>query len=339
MRQILLALAALLALRGAPLRADGLAVPVALKVNGLVQDWASLGENGKADYVDAGDLVRHLRLRLDAGVGDGIDVVVMPELAGGVNLLDAYAALEMDKGVDTWGIPVTATVGQFKVPFGLNRMSTPGQLALVDYSSLAARIFNLAAAGPTAGWDDGIMLTVLPAAWARVDAAWIEGLGANQPGSATNPGTKAIQDFSGKLELTPWAGLDLGVSLYQGQLYTAPGSVDFRTPKLFTGAHVNYTAPFGFGLQGEYMARQGDMDGYSVQATQWLGRRLQLAVGCDFSAAYSSNALDASRILGGVNYLPGGPLRVSLQQMASASGPSQALSGGSRSILQTQVAW
>jgi hypothetical protein len=211
---------------------------------------------------------------------------------------------------------------------------------VVDYSS----IYN----GPggvmqtMSFWDQGVMATWRQQGLFKHDLAWVEGLGPNQATPGGNGfGTKASQDFVARLDLTHlFPGLLIGGSAYHGQAYAAPGVVGFPLgPKLFTGVHFKYaTFGKGFGIEGEFINREVDRGAIQLQVTQYFGDSIQLAMTYDHVTDYRSNALDSTRYLGGVNFFPGGPLRISLNQMGLASGPSQR-PFSSRTIVQTQVLW
>jgi hypothetical protein len=332
--------------------------PVTLNWGGFIQDWSTLGPNSNSEDVNAGNFLKHFRFRMAAEAYDGITVVLVPELAGqsvtqtagfGFTLLDAYAAFDLSKTMSDWSPPLTITVGQFKTPFGLNRMYTPAQLLLVDYSSIyngAGGVMRM-----SSFWDDGIMLTWKQGSWLKMDVAWVEGLGINQamPGG-TAFGTKPSQDFSGKLDLVPAPGLTLGGSIYHGEAYSASGTPGYPGyPKIFSGAHIKYVmSGKSFAAELEYISRSGDNAptipqtgnrfGMTAQVSQYLMDQLQLVAGCDAVTDLGTDRNDSTRFLGGVNWYPGGPVRISLQQLGIATGPSAQPTAGV-SILQTQVTW
>src|SRR4051794_5698544 len=103
-----------------PLASPALDLPptaAALRVNGFLQSWIDTGENPSHEYKLGGTLVKHLRLKLTADVADGLSLVVVPELAGGLTLLDGYAAMDLTKFPYETAVPLILTVGQFKTPF------------------------------------------------------------------------------------------------------------------------------------------------------------------------------------------------------------------------------
>lgn len=321
-----------------------IAPPVKVTWNGFIHTWSSIGENAKYEYVNAGVMLKRLRFRMGVEPYDGVTVVILPELAGAFTLLDGYVKIDLDKYLLDFTLPISVTAGQFKTPFGLNRMYLPGQLPVVDYSS----IYN----GPTgvvettSFWDQGVMLTSPLSTWGKLDVAWIEGLGPNQATPGGNGfGTKQMQDFAARLDLTKlWPGLTVGGSAYHGESYKAAGTAGFPVntkdnPKLWTGAHFKYaTFGKGFSLEGEFLNRTLEKLGVNVAVTQYVSEKWQLAFSYDHVTAYLNDKVDQTRYLGGVNYLPGGPLRLSLNQLGTAVGSSQK-PANTRTILQCQVVW
>lgn len=318
--------------------------PVKVTWNGFIHAWAGLGEDADRQSVNSGAMLKRLRFRMGVEAYDGVTVVVIPELAGGFNLLDGYVKVDLDKYLLDFRPPLSVTAGQFKTPFGLNRMYAPAQLPVVDYSS----IYN----GPNgvvetmSFWDQGLMLSAPLGSWGRADAAWIEGLGPNQAMPGGNGfGTKPVQDFAARLDLTRlWPGLTVGASAYHGESYKAPGTAAFPVgqkdhPKLWTGAHFRYaTFGKGFSLEGEFLNRTLEKLGYTMTVAQYLGERWQLVFSYDHVTSYSNDKMDQTRYLGGVSYFPGGPVRLTLNQMGVAVGPDQKPTS-TRTVLQGQVTW
>lgn len=337
-----------------------LSPPAKISWNGFIHDWVTIGENPKKEYANSGDLVKRFRFKMNVEAYDGLNVVLVPELAGqgtsviapsggttvtaavfGFTLLDAYATIDLSKYLVDMSLPLTVTIGQFKTPFGLNRMYTPSQLTLVDYSS----IYNGAGGvmQTSTFWDDGLMLTYkLASFWnLKADAAWVEGLGIDQPTPGGNAfGSRPNQDFVGRLEVTPLAGLTVGGSYYNGEAFGASGTPGFpNKPKNFSGAFVKY-AMFGksFAAEAEFINRDLERLGLTIQLSQYVCDSLQLAVGYDHVTMYQNDKADNTRYMGGLNWFPGGPLRFSLMQLGTATGVTQSPSD-TRTILQTQVTW
>lgn len=181
------------------------------ETSGFLQSRLRLSEGTPRTPSHASFDLSHLRVKLAGEAAPGVNVVVMPELVGGFQLLDAYA---------TWAATdeaaLTLQAGQFKFPFGLDRMAAPYRLARVDYSMIDTALF------PGSAWDVGTALTAKLAGF-RLDAAVIEGQGANLAAGSTMSWVR--NDASGRLE---WSGLDgdltLGASIYQGLSQKTPWS-------------------------------------------------------------------------------------------------------------------
>src|ERR1051326_8609710 len=148
--------------------------PATLKWNGFLHSWIDSGENAKSEYKLGGTLLKRLRLKLTADVYDGVSLVALPEFAGGFTLLDGYAAFDLSRFPQPTAWPLTITVGQFKTPFGQNKMYVPQALYAVDYSSIYNGMFN--ANGPLGFWDMGAMAVYKDPLF-KVEAAAVGGAG------------------------------------------------------------------------------------------------------------------------------------------------------------------
>ena len=318
-----------------------IAQPVSVKWNGFAQAWEDTGENAKSEYTQSGSLLKRLRVKMTAEVYDGLSVVVQPEFAGGFFLLDGYIKADLDKYILDFGQPISVTMGQFKTPFGLNRMYAPFQLTFVNYSGISNAVF-----GNTNFWDDGIMASYTVPGLLKIDAASVEGLGPNQATPAAY-GLQGSQDAVGRVELTLFKVLALGGSVYYGQGFTGNGGavafpIGTTGPKLLTGAHAQVKLPGkSFQADLEMINRGVDRGGFAGILSQYVTDWMQLALGYDRVEVYGSDKSATTRYQAGINFYPGGPLRLSLNQEASATGPDQSLRGGSASktILQGQVAF
>jgi hypothetical protein len=339
-----LMLAGLLAASPLPAAME-IAPPVDIKWNGFAQVWAGLGENTKKEDENAGVGLKRLRFKMAASPYDGVTVVIVPELASAFSLLDGYVKIDLDKYfLDLGSWPLSITAGQFKTPFGQNRMYLPTQLTVADYSSIYNTAVGVVQA--TSFWDQGLMLSAPIDTWAKVDLAWVEGLGPNQTTTTgTGFGGKQMQDFCGRVDLTKLLpGLTLGGSFYSGESFTTPGTAAFPvntkdSPKLWTGAHFKYmTYGKGFSVEGEFINRTLEKIGYNGVVSQYLSDNWQLAYSYDHVTAYLNDLLDQTRHIVGVNWYPGGTVRLSLNQVGSNAGPSQ-VPAATATILQTQVTW
>lgn len=326
-----------------------------VKINGFVQAWMDAGNSPSSvpghDYNLVGDFLRHFRLKVQAEPLPGVQVVMVPELAGGFTLLDGYAWLDLDqvfRGMDKAG-EISLTAGQFKTPFGLNRMYLPSQLVGVEYSMISNAVFT-----DKTFWDDGLMATY-KGKELRFDLAVVKGLGPNLLTStfvASNPLglANANQDYMARVEAPLFEGqLALGASYYYGTHFTTPGTQAFLAPKSWFGIHAKWKgAPKTYDVEAEFIGREagdlstGEAAGVNAQADAWAAADLQPFLLYEYFENHLAPAASASRVGGGVNWYPRTlpALRLTLEIIGEGSGlvsadPTQLTSG--KSILQTQV--
>jgi hypothetical protein len=344
-----------------------ISTPVNIKLNGFAQAWETLGEGSNSvaqgpSYNQTGTMLKRLRLKMTADVYDGLSVVVLPELAGttGFQLLDGYMQADLSKYIVDFNLPITVTFGQFKTPFGLNRMYTPPQLVFVDYSSISNNIF-----GSNNFWDDGLMVSWAQPKLFKLDVAAVDGQGINLATPTSYFNTNGIQDGVARLDLQFIDGLNFGGSVYYGELFRTigtgtpefsatgpsilaegPGGVTVTSQvsgeRLLTGGHLQYkTFGKGFQLDLEAINRGLERGGFSGIVSQYVVNWLQVALGYDRVEVYGNDKSGATRYQAGLNWFPGGPLRISLDEEASAAGPDESLRPGSASktIMQAQVVW
>lgn len=327
-----------------------IAPPVNIKWNGFIQAWESLAESGNSvpkgpDYNQSGAMLKRFRIKMTAEAYDGLTVVLLPELAGssGFFLLDGYIQADLDKYLVDFSLPISVTMGQFKTPFGLNRMYTPAQLAFVNYSSISNAVF-----GSSNFWDDGLMLTYKIPKMLKLDLAVVEGLGPNQATPASYAFAGGSQDYVGRLEYMPLEYLTVGGSFYHGEYFTGNGGTqEFPiggkdNPRLWSSAFMQLKF-WGKSLQVdlEMINRGVDRGGFSGVASYYIFDSLQAALGYDRLEVYGNDKAAATRYQLGLNWWPGGPLKLGLNEEASAAGTDQSLRPGSASktVLQAQVNW
>lgn len=352
-----------------------IAPPVKVTWNGFIQAWETLAEtaNTKAvgpEYSLNGSMLKRFRIKMTAEAYDGLNLVMIPELAGtgSFQLLDGYFQADLDKYLLDFGTPISITFGQFKTPFGLNRMYTPPQLLFVNYSLVSNSVF-----GSNNFWDDGIMLTYKMPKVFTLNIAAVDGQG---PNLATGTGytlANGKQDGVARLDLLFLDGFSFGGSVYYGEHFAnvqgtpgTPAALAPGTPlynlvgptyqagaaagttvtskvsgqRLITGGHLQFKT-FGKGFQAdlEYINRDLERGGFAGALSYYLVDWLQLALGYDHVEVYGNEAANGTRYQAGINWFPGGPVRISIDQEASAAGPDQSLRPGSaaKSILQGQV--
>jgi hypothetical protein len=341
------------------------APPVVVKWNGFAQVWETLGEGPNTltkgpSYTQNGAMLKRLRVKMTAEAYDGLSLVLLPEMAGatGFQLLDGYIQADLDKYLIDFSLPISVVAGQFKTPFGLNRMYLPPQLLFVNYSSISNNIF-----GSNNFWDDGLMVTWRQPKLFKLDVAVVEGQGPNLATTTNYIQTNGNQDVVARLDLQFIDGLSFGGSVYQGEhfrvlgtgapLYSSTGpsivaegaggvtvTSKVKGPRLITGGHLQYkTFGKGFQLDLECINRDVERGGFTGAVAYYLVDWLQLALGYDRVEVYGNNNAARTRYQAGLNWFPGGPLRISLDQEASALGPDQSLRPGSaaETILQGQV--
>ena len=342
-----------------------IAPPVNIKWNGFAQVWETLGEGPNSlaqgpTYDQNGALLKRLRFKMTAEAYDGLTLVLLPEVAGttGFQLLDGYIQADLDKYILDFGQPISVTLGQFKTPFGLNRMYTPPQLVFVNYSAITNNVF-----GSNNFWDDGLMVTYRLPKMFKLDLAAVDGQGPNLATPTGYFGTGGMQDGVARLDLQFIDGLSFGGSVYYGEHFRALGAGAPEFPvqgpsilpegaagvtvtskvsgqRLLTGGHIQYkTFGKGFQLDLECINRGVERGGFSGVTSYFLVDWLQLALGYDRVEVYGNDKAASTRYQAGLNWFPGGPLRISLDEEASAAGTDQSLRPGSnsKSILQGQV--
>ncbi len=190
-------------------------------LKGFVKAWAQVSEDPSDKGLDQGTLMlKSSRLIVQGQASDEVSVQLVSELAGGIKVLDAYASWKASPHYTLVG-------GQFKFPFGKDRMETPASLERVDYSGVTARITNRVAVN---GWDDGFMAK---AQWGPVkfDAAIFQGQGPNQ----ATPSARDEREYSATLEWVALPGLKLGGSFYDGQDLAFTNRPDFVTAAYLVG--------------------------------------------------------------------------------------------------------
>jgi len=327
--------------------------PPPIKIGGFLQSWLVAGNSTSAGVVGkqyrlSGDLLRHFRVRFQADPIPGVSVIMIPELtAGAFTLLDGYATLDAQQvflGETTPG-ELSFTVGQFKTPFGLNRMYAPPQLTSAEYSTVSGRTF-----GSTSFWDAGLMATYKGKLF-RLDVATVKGLGPNQFGPAPNVFTLSTnQDYCARLEVPLMDGqLVVGGSYYYGKHFVAPGTQGFLIPRHWFGAFFKLKGlPKTYEIETEFISRNtegfyvGERLGVSALASFWLTGNLQPFVLYEFVEDRPAYASSTGRMGGGINWFPvmGGPVRLTLEMIGESFGLHAAspswLSNG-KTVLQTQV--
>ncbi len=275
-----------------------------ITINGYTQvRYQALEETGKIDGFD----IRRARLDVKGTISPYWSYRVQFDLAGTPKLIDAYAELKLN---DYFNF----TIGQAKIPFSLENLTSSNKLELIDRSqaveALVARGKDVG--GNQNGRDLGIQLggTILK----LNDRPIVDYRVGVYNGSGINTtDTNEKKDFATRLILHPITGLDVSAALYNGSRYIAEvktGTVVTTPAKNVDrnryGFDLNYDWK-NLGIRGEYIHGkddQTDREGYYVQAGYYfLQKKLQLLAKYDFYDANKSKADDASTwVVLGANY-------------------------------------
>ncbi len=200
MRTRLLRLAMILAL-GAPIRAHAFKVSDQVSLDGYFKGWSVMKEDPATKSFGINEWrPKSSRLILKLMPNEVTTGVIIPELVNHpyAYLLDAYVQIKQP------GKERVLRMGQFKFPFGYDRMFTPAQLRRVDYSPISGAIFA------RDGWDTGALI-IVGEAWWKLTAAMVQGVGSTLLPKA--PASAAATDAStgtGTFELK-WAAINLSV--------------------------------------------------------------------------------------------------------------------------------
>ncbi len=265
--------------------------------------YQALDEPGKIDGFD----IRRARLDVKGTISSYWGYRVQFDLAGSPKLIDAYAELKLN---DYFNF----TIGQAKIPFSLENLTSSNKLELIDRSqaveALVARGKDVG--GNQNGRDIGVQLggTI----WKLKDRPVLDyRLGVYNGSGINTTDTNEKKDFATRLIVHPVVGLDLGAALYNGSRFV---------PEVKTGTVVTTPAKnvdrnrYGFdlsydyknlGIRGEYLHGTDeitDREGYYIQGEYYfLEKKLQLMAKYDFYDANKSKADDASTwLVFGANY-------------------------------------
>lgn len=271
--------------------------------------YQALEETGKIDGFD----IRRARLDVKGSISPYWGYRVQFDLAGTPKLIDAYAELKLN---DYFNF----TIGQAKIPFSLENLTSSNKLELIDRSqaveALVARGKDVG--GNQNGRDIGIQLvgTILK----LKDRPVVDYRLGIYNGSGINiVDNNEKKDYAARLIVHPVAGLDISGALYNGSRFV-PEVKEVKTNGVVTTPHAAAKSVdrnrYGFDLnydlknlaiRGEYIHGtddKTDREGYYLQAGYYfLERKLQLLAKYDFYDANKSKADDASTwYVVGANY-------------------------------------
>ena len=265
--------------------------------------YQALEETGKIDGFD----IRRARLDVKGVISPYWSYRVQFDLAGTPKLIDAYAELKLN---DYFNF----TIGQAKIPFSLENLTSSNKLELIDRSqaveALVARGKDVG--GNQNGRDIGIQLggTILK----LKDRPVVDyRLGVYNGSGINTTDTNEKKDFATRLIVHPIVGLDISAALYNGSRFV---------PEVKTGTVVTSPAKnvdrnrYGFDLnydlkdlaiRGEYIHGTDDLvdrEGYYFQAGYYfLQKKLELIAKYDFYDADKAKVDNASTwYVFGANY-------------------------------------
>lgn len=256
--------------------------------------YQALAETGKIDGFD----IRRARLDVKGVISPYWSYRVQFDLAGTPKLIDGYAELKLN---DYFNF----TIGQAKIPFSLENLTSSNKLELIDRSqaveALVARGKDVG--GNQNGRDIGIQLggTILK----LKDRPVLDyRLGIYNGAGINIADNNEKKDYAARLIVHPVVGLDISAALYNGSRFV---------PEVKTGTVVTTPAKnvdrnrYGFdlnydlnnlALRGEYIHGTDDLidrEGYYLQAGYYfLQKKLQLIAKYDFYDADKAKANDAS---------------------------------------------
>ena len=265
--------------------------------------YQALEETGRIDGFD----IRRARLDVKGNISPYWAYRVQFDLAGTPKLIDAYVELKLNDYLNF-------TVGQAKVPFSLENLTSSNKLELIDRSqvveALTARSRDVG--GNQNGRDIGIQVggTILklkdrPVVDYRLGV--YNGAGIN----AVDNNEK--KDYAARLILHPVLGLDISGALYNGSRFV---------PEVRTGTVVTTPSKsvdrnrYGFDLsyelknlsvRGEYIHGTDDLidrEGYYIQGGYYFfQKKFQALAKYDFYDTNKANPDDASTwVVVGANY-------------------------------------
>lgn len=256
--------------------------------------YQALEEAGKIDGFD----IRRARLDVKGVISPYWSYRVQFDLAGTPKLIDAYAELKIN---DFFNF----TIGQAKIPFSLENLTSSNKLELIDRSqvveALTARGKDVI--GNHNGRDIGVQLggTILK----LKDRPLVDyRLGVYNGSGINTADNNEKKDIAARLITHPITGLDISAGLYNGSRYIAEvknGNV-VTTPahnadRDRLGLDLNYDWN-NLAIRAEYIHGKDDAtkrEGYYVQGGYYfLHKKLQLLAKYDFYDADKSKADDAS---------------------------------------------
>jgi len=265
--------------------------------------YQALEETGKIDGFD----IRRARLDIKGTISPYWSYRVQFDLAGTPKLIDAYAELKLN---DYFNF----TIGQAKIPFSLENLTSSNKLELIDRSQAveALVVRGKDVGGNQNGRDIGIQVggTILK----LKDRPIVDYRLGIYNGSGINAvDNNEKKDYAARLIAHPLTGLDISGAIYNGSRFIA----EVKTGTVVTTPSKNVNRDrYGFdlsydlknlSLRSEYIQGKDDQikrEGYYVQGGYYfLERKLQLLAKYDFYDADKAVTKNASTwIVLGANY-------------------------------------
>jgi phosphate-selective porin len=262
--------------------------------------YQALEGPGKIDGFD----IRRARLDVKGVLSPYWSYRVQFDLAGTPKLIDGYAELKLNDFLNF-------TIGQAKIPFSLENLTSSNKLELIDRSqaveALVARGKDVG--GNQNGRDIGVQLggTILK----LKDRSVVDYRLGFYNGSGINTiDNNEKKDYAVRVILHPVVGLDISGAIYNGSRFV-PEIKEVKTNGVVTTAAAAAKnvdrSRYGFdlnydwnnlGIRGEYIHGTDDKinrDGYYIQGGYYfLQKKLQLIAKYDFYDTDKVKAKDAS---------------------------------------------
>ncbi len=256
--------------------------------------YQAMEEAGKVDGFD----IRRARLDVKGTISPYWSYRVQFDLAGTPKLIDAYTELKIN---DYFNF----TVGQAKIPFSLENLTSSNKLEMIDRSqaveALTARGKDVI--GNHNGRDIGVQMGGI--ILKLKDKSLIDyRLGINNGTGINTTDTNEKKDFAARLITHPITGLDISAGLYNGSRYIA----EVKTGTVVTtparnadrdrlGLDLNYDWN-NLAIRAEYIHGKDDAikrEGYYVQGGYYFfQKKLELLAKYDFYDGDKSKVDDAS---------------------------------------------
>lgn len=272
-----------------------LTIGKSLTLTGLLQTrYQSFQGTNTIDGFD----VRRARLGLKGAITHDWDYELLVEFAGNPFLLDGYTTYK-------FADYLKVSVGQFKIPFSLESLSSDSQSELIDHSQVeeALTAHSKDVLGNQNGRGIGAQIS---GSFFKVNDNYLfdyaigvfDGNGINKTDNNNN------KDIAGRLTVHPVANLALSYNFYSGHASLGTPLVNQVRNRRGVDARYVYgplslTAEYDRGTDGII-----DREGWYGQAAYYIfPKKLQVAVKYDTYDPTKTNSLDQTHwYVGGVNY-------------------------------------